>query len=671
MPSFRRPLVRGSTQDSPSRSTRAESHTTRKPEPATHALQNPELTALPHSARDLRLLQHLAGNRAVADLVRGSRTASISSQAGLQPIGRSRAWLARASVPRDVIRRQGGLGEGLLRQGSTGPLVEELQRLLNAAGAEPPLQVDGAFGPATLAAVMDFQRAHGLDPDGIVGPLTSAQLYSFGPRAEGDAAQAAVAANIEGAESPMDEYERGLPQARAAYAAGRYEEALAFYERFYSLPELAEKHTTMTWNVAIANFRLGRREQAIAMFQEYLLLDIAEDMRNLALEYIRIARTGEEMPPPGQPPSEATPEQRAAADAIANAEIELGDAALYAESIPEARDHYWAAYSQGAASADNRAYATVQLGVCHQWLREFDRAIDFYQESLGSPVTDEERRLAVVELIRQCRLGQVGREEPPTPITAEQADVIESAAIDAFQAGQYEVALAGFQSIYQNPDAPVIGRQRAAYWSGECHQRLRQFDQAIAMYEEFLLFPGIEEADREMAAARIQQCRNGELGAHVQPGEPAEEALPGAPEVLFAAQVYFETGSAEVGGTGYSTILEASSLLSEQHRAHPGMVFEIEVVGGASRRWRGAGSTEEARRLNEILSGQRADAAQRQLEDLLPPEDVEAGVYPIDARANGDELSEVMGIDPDDNTWTLRDVAILAWGTRTGLPAAE
>ncbi len=58
-----------------------------------------------------------------------------------------------------------------LRQGAKGASVQLLQALLKTAGA-PSLTVDSNFGPATLAAVKAFQQAHGLKPDGVVGPAT-------------------------------------------------------------------------------------------------------------------------------------------------------------------------------------------------------------------------------------------------------------------------------------------------------------------------------------------------------------------------------------------------------------------------------------------------------------------------------------------------------------------
>lgn len=65
--------------------------------------------------------------------------------------------------------------QGILRLGSTGKQVEELQKALNSLGysAGP---ADGMFGARTDAAVRSFQRIAGLTVDGVVGPLTWKEL---------------------------------------------------------------------------------------------------------------------------------------------------------------------------------------------------------------------------------------------------------------------------------------------------------------------------------------------------------------------------------------------------------------------------------------------------------------------------------------------------------------
>jgi hypothetical protein len=64
--------------------------------------------------------------------------------------------------------------ERLLTLGDRGPEVLTLQHLLNSLGAE--VVEDSVFGTGTRAAVTAFQGAHGLRPDGVVGPQTLAAL---------------------------------------------------------------------------------------------------------------------------------------------------------------------------------------------------------------------------------------------------------------------------------------------------------------------------------------------------------------------------------------------------------------------------------------------------------------------------------------------------------------
>ena len=60
--------------------------------------------------------------------------------------------------------------------GSDGSYVKKLQESLNQKGYK--LDVDGQFGPLTLSAVKDYQKANNLTVDGVVGNQTWNSLYT-------------------------------------------------------------------------------------------------------------------------------------------------------------------------------------------------------------------------------------------------------------------------------------------------------------------------------------------------------------------------------------------------------------------------------------------------------------------------------------------------------------
>lgn len=68
-----------------------------------------------------------------------------------------------------------------VRSGSSGNDVKELQRALKAKGFDPQ-GTDGKFGANTRKAVVAFQRANGLEPDGVVGKNTHQALFGSAPQ---------------------------------------------------------------------------------------------------------------------------------------------------------------------------------------------------------------------------------------------------------------------------------------------------------------------------------------------------------------------------------------------------------------------------------------------------------------------------------------------------------
>jgi murein L,D-transpeptidase YcbB/YkuD len=74
-------------------------------------------------------------------------------------------------------RKPVSAASGMLRMGSTGARVRDLQTLLVRAGYA--VKVDGDYGPSTRDAVKDFQRAQGVTVDGVTGPETIRLLEAW------------------------------------------------------------------------------------------------------------------------------------------------------------------------------------------------------------------------------------------------------------------------------------------------------------------------------------------------------------------------------------------------------------------------------------------------------------------------------------------------------------
>lgn len=101
-----------------------------------------------------------------------------------------------------------------LRLGARSPAVARLQQLLLRHGFDPH-GVDGYFGPKTLAAVHQFQRARGLKVDGWVGPITWAALERSAPATLAPAAGGGRATTNVPFYSQMN-----VPNGYARYACG-------------------------------------------------------------------------------------------------------------------------------------------------------------------------------------------------------------------------------------------------------------------------------------------------------------------------------------------------------------------------------------------------------------------------------------------------------------------
>lgn len=89
----------------------------------------------------------------------------------------------------------------ILKQGSSGPAVKDLQLKLKKLGFDPK-GVDGKFGPGTLAAVIAFQESKGLKSDGIAGPATLGALKPARGNTAGALATITPTGTTSGSNSP-------------------------------------------------------------------------------------------------------------------------------------------------------------------------------------------------------------------------------------------------------------------------------------------------------------------------------------------------------------------------------------------------------------------------------------------------------------------------------------
>lgn len=156
---------------------------------------------------------------------------------------------------------QAAVGDTLLRFGSTGSDVVELQTELNFLGYNVGI-VDGIFGSNTQAAVKAFQTAQTLSSDGIVGPITGKQLNSLYSTKAGQSnntqpRQEKVNAIISTAKKYMDvPYLWGGTSPATGFDCSGYVQYV-FAKNGISLPRVSRDQYTVGTPVAFNNLQPG------------------------------------------------------------------------------------------------------------------------------------------------------------------------------------------------------------------------------------------------------------------------------------------------------------------------------------------------------------------------------------------------------------------------------
>src|SRR5262249_43127839 len=150
---------------------------------------------------------------------------------------------------------------------------------LNAAGADPSVQMNGVFDAATKQAVIEFQKSHDLEPDGDVGPKTWGMLDAIG--------RDRVASKEE-----MAEIRAKMTAADKAFEAGDYVGSAALSLAVYKMPTMVPGvRNQVAWSLGACEHPLGTFDAAISWYQESLdSPGIAAMGRRDGVERIRQAR---------------------------------------------------------------------------------------------------------------------------------------------------------------------------------------------------------------------------------------------------------------------------------------------------------------------------------------------------------------------------------------------
>ena len=124
----------------------------------------------PIAARRIRIALGTALALLLIGLALGGVFSSGRKEGAKPPLTSQTAPTTTQTPPQTV-----SLPAATLSLGNLGNAVKELQRALRSLGYTTGT-IDGVFGAATEHALVAFQTAHHLTPDGVLGPATRAAL---------------------------------------------------------------------------------------------------------------------------------------------------------------------------------------------------------------------------------------------------------------------------------------------------------------------------------------------------------------------------------------------------------------------------------------------------------------------------------------------------------------
>jgi peptidoglycan hydrolase-like protein with peptidoglycan-binding domain len=367
-----------------------------------------------------------------------------------------------------------------LRNGDRGEDVYLARLKLNAAGADPPLEMGFSFDASMQNAVRRFQTERELQVDGEIGRQTWAALDTL------------TAGRTPGSEAEFAELSARITEANERFDRGDLKGAGKLYDQLYSDPRVSpDIRTNVTFRRAHIAQAKGDFDGALSLYMEYLQLPHLDNAdRRDAIERIRQSRLKQ---PPGPLDS-----------ALNDAQIDPSTLPAAGEGGPHrllklgatGNDVYLARMKLNVAGAD------PPLEMAFRFDADMQEAVRAFQTKRKLQVDGAigQQTWAALDLLTSGR-------SPGDQAEFDDLVAHVTYAHELFEAGDLKKAKTHYEQLYADPHVSMDVRSLITFRLGHIAHADREFTKAISLYTEFLQLHQVTTMDRRDAQERIRQAR--------------------------------------------------------------------------------------------------------------------------------------------------------------------
>jgi tetratricopeptide (TPR) repeat protein len=304
--------------------------------------------------------------------------------------------------------------------------------------------------------------------------------------------------------------------ARKRIAAESYAEAEQLLRRIYGDPKFTTDDSPgVVLNLGLARHHQGAFGEAIDLYKETLQsTEIDGEYRTVVLEALRDARNKQLPDPPGAKKADpGKPDQ---------ADMDLWDDLFrLARKKIAAKDHRSAEhllrqiYGDPKFRTDDSPGVVLNLGLVRHAVADFDKAIDYYEESVLTNKWGAGEVLDVMDRLREARQKRLPfSNDSGAKATTDRSDDelwqdMFTLARKKIAAKDYDGARSLLQAIYDDPKFTIHGNGGVVLNLAYVHHVKGEYAAAIDRYEEALLGSDWDGAKRARTLEQLKAARLG------------------------------------------------------------------------------------------------------------------------------------------------------------------